>query len=392
MKIHYDSKSAQWYQTYLDTAVTFGRTALTLPKQAEKKEDPAFDLKLKNGKAGPLIGIMTARKADGTISGNSRLFIQLQKRLEFLHGLSFIFSPDGMNGSIINGFAYMPKEHVWKRMKFPLPDLVYNRIPFRKAEKEEYVRAIFADLKEKGIPFFNPCFLDKYLLHTLFQNNMVLKDFLPATELIVEEEKLKMFIKKHRSVYLKPAQSSKGKGIFRIRMEFSGEISFESLSGRKTYLSFTEFWKEHGKSLLEKKYIVQEEIPSAQFHDKRYDFRILAHADQDGYQVTGIGIRQSQEQELTTHIPNGGKLLPYDLFQTDECDQFIQRIVVQIGKTLTSSLGYFGEFSIDAGISETGKYYIYEVNSKPMRFDEPNIEERQISQLCRLFFQLTGFD
>ena len=61
----------------------------------------------------------------------------------------------------------------------------------------------------------------------------------------------------------------------------------------------------------------------------------------------------------------------------------------QTGKALSEQFGYFGEFSIDAGISQSGNYYIYEVNSKPMSFDENEIEERKISQLCRLFFQLT---
>lgn len=392
MNIHYDSKSGQWYQTFLDTTVTIGGMRQILPKQAEKKADAAFELRMKNGKIGPLIGIMTARKTDGTISGNSSLFIQLQSKLTELNGLSFIFTADGVNGSRVDGYAFLPKEQTWKKMKFPFPDLVYNRIPFRKSEREDGIRAIFSDLKEKGIPFFNPCFLDKYLIYCLFKNHSVLKNFLPETQLVTDADELGTFLQKHKSVYLKPAQSAKGKGIFLLRLEEFSEILFEGLTSRKQYNSFLEFWMEHGLFLSEKKYIVQEEIHSAHYHGKRFDFRILAHADMENYQVTGIGIRQSQEQQLTTHIPNGGKLLPYRLFQTAENDQFIQQIVGHVGRALTNELGYFGEFSIDAGMSRDGKFYVYEVNSKPMSFDETEIEERKMTQLCRLFFQLTKFE
>ncbi len=166
----------------------------------------------------------------------------------------------------------------------------------------------------------------------------------------------------------------------------------EGINERKTYRSFQSFWNHWEAVLKEKNYLAQEEINPAHYHGKRFDFRILAHAENDGYSVTGVGIRQSQKQELTTHIPNGGRLLPYHLIQTNEHDQFIQTVVSEIGKALTSVFGYFGEFSIDAGISVSGKYYIYEINAKPMSFDEPEIEKRKMEQLCRLFLQLTDFE
>ncbi len=392
MNIHYDSQSGQWYQTSLDTAVIIGGMNEILPRKTKNEEDFSFDLNTKDGKVGPLIGILTARKTDGTISGNSSLFIQLQKKLLALKGFSFIFTADGVNGSSVNGYAYLPEEHSWKKMTFPYPDLVYNRIPFRKSEKEKNVRTILADLKAKNIPFFNPCFLDKYQIYQLFKNHSVLQNFLPETDLITGDGELLAFLQKHTSVYVKPAQAAKGKGIFRLRLENSSELSFEGLLKQKQYESFAAFWQEQGANLTVKPYLVQEEIFPARYKGKRFDFRILAHADLNDYRVTGVGIRQSQGQELTTHIPNGGRLLPYHLFQTAELDQFIQLVVSHVGRTLTNELGYFGEFSIDAGISKEGKNYLYEVNSKPMRFDEEEIEERRITQLCRLFFQLTGFD
>jgi glutathione synthase/RimK-type ligase-like ATP-grasp enzyme len=277
------------------------------------------------------------------------------------------------------------------KIKAPFPDLVYNRIPFRKAEQDEIFYEALAAIKVRNIPFFNPCFINKFDLYQLFKNHPILQKFLPKTEKIRNQTDFQSFLEKYQSVYLKPAQSSRGKGIFRISIINQSEIHLEGLSNHEIYPTLQNFWNEWETILIDQNYIIQEEVHSDLYNGKRFDFRILAHAVMDEYQVTGVGIRQSQNQQVTTHIPNGGNLLSYELLRTDEHDQFIKTIVEHIGKTLSEKIGFFGEFSIDAGISPSGKYYIYEVNSKPMRFDEDKIEKKRISRLCLLFLHLTHF-
>ncbi|MFL6561576.1 MAG: YheC/YheD family protein [Bacillus sp. (in: firmicutes)] len=347
---------------------------------------------MKSNLPGPLIGIMTARKADGSIAGNGPLFIALQKKLISLDGISFVFTPDDAGTDHILGYTFSPEQNHWIKEKFRYPDLVYNRIPFRRSEQSEQCQQFLAILKEKNIPFFNPCFIDKYELYEVFKNHPLLQTFLPLTILIQGKKDLFLFQKKHNSIYLKPSQSSKGKGIFRLKLIGVSKLQLDGINQHEFYKSFDHFWEKWGEELLEKNYLAQVEIKSTQYEGNRFDFRILAHAEDDGYILTGVGIRQSQAQEITTHIPTGGRLLPYELLQSKEHDRFIQTIVPEIGKALSDRFGYFGEFSIDAGISTTGEYYIYEVNSKPMSFDEIEIEEMKIEQLCRLFLQLSEYD
>ncbi|MGG3471175.1 YheC/YheD family protein [Neobacillus pocheonensis] len=338
----------------------------------------------------PLIGIMTARKASGEITGNGPLFIEIQKKLISLNGISFIFTLEGVEDDCIHGYIFSPDENRWIKEKFPFPDLVYNRIPFRKLERDEQCQHFFSLLKIKRIPFFNPCFIDKYELYDLFKDHSIVQHFLPETILVQTKGDLYSFLKKHNRIYLKPRLASKGKGIFRLKNINSTEIELEGLEITETYHSFQHFWEEWSKELSNQKYIAQEEILSAKFQGARFDFRILAHAIDDDYAITGIGIRQSQTQHLTTHIPAGGRMLPYKQVQSNDHDNFIQMIVPHIGSALSEQYGFFGEFSIDAGVSNTGQYYIFEVNSKPMSFDETEIEEKKITELCRLFFQLTN--
>ncbi|MEH7417744.1 YheC/YheD family protein [Neobacillus drentensis] len=336
----------------------------------------------------PLIGILTARKSDGTIAGNGPLFIEIQKKLISLNGISFVFIPEEVETDHISGYCYSPEERRWKKESFPYPDLVYNRIPFRSSEKKEKSQWLFKHLQEKNIPFFNPCFIDKYELFQLLKKDRTLRDYLPETILVQKQHELLDFLKNFGGIYLKPTQSSKGKGIVRLRLDGPSGIQLKGINRLETYPSIAHFWEEWAEELFKKQYLAQEEIRPAEYEGKRFDFRILAHGNQDGYTLTGVGIRLSQEQEITTHIPLGGKLLPYQLVQSNEHDEFIQTIISTIGKSLSSHLGYFGEFTIDAGLSKTGRYYIYEVNSKPMSFDEADIEEKKIENLCRLFLQL----
>ncbi|ULT58054.1 YheC/YheD family protein [Neobacillus drentensis] len=336
----------------------------------------------------PLIGILTARKSKGTIAGNGPLFIEIQKKLISLNGVSFVFTPEDVEDDFIYGYYYSPEENRWKKKSFPFPDLVYNRIPFRTSEQEEKSKWLFSRLKEKNIPFFNPCFIDKYELYQLLKGDHILQNYLPKTILVQRHNELLNYLMEFGGIYLKPTQSSKGKGIVRLRMDGPSGIQLDGILKQKTYSSFTHFWEEWNEELLKKRYIAQEEIQSAEYEGKRFDFRILAHANHNDYTLSGVGIRLSQEQEITTHISSGGSLLPYQLLKSKEHDVFFQTIIPSVGKSLSNYYGYFGEFTIDAGVSKTGRYYIYEVNSKPMSFDEEEIEKKKIENLCCLFLQL----
>lgn len=93
-----------------------------------------------------------------------------------------------------------------------------------------------------------------------------------------------------------------------------------------------------------KTYIAQEEIHSAEYEGTRFDFRILAHANQEEYILTGVGVRLSQKQDVTTHIPSGGRLIPYRQFQSNDHDEFFrllfQRSVMQLQVTLDTLVSF----------------------------------------------------
>ncbi|WP_235816511.1 YheC/YheD family endospore coat-associated protein [Bacillus massilinigeriensis] len=334
---------------------------------------------------------MTSRKEDYSVAGNGPLFRKLQNSLMNLGGISIVFTPDDIHNKGMKGFLYLSDRDQWIRVEAPLPHLVYNRVPFRKIEKTDSFIKATKILQKHKIPFFNPGFIDKYELYLLLKEHPTLHQYLPYTEPILEENQLLSFIQKHRDVYLKPTLSAKGKGIYKLSLNDSEKIVVQSIKDVHFFDNYSDFWKQMNEIFTLESYLVQEEVTSSKIDNHRYDFRILSHYENGDYGVTGVGIRKSELQEITTHIPNGGKLLPYELLKTECHDQFIEKIVKELGIFLSEKLGFFGEFSIDAGHTPEGKYVIYEVNSKPMSFDEVHIENSRLEKLCKLFFQLSGF-
>ncbi|MBU8880037.1 YheC/YheD family protein [Bacillus sp. FJAT-29790] len=394
MNIYYDRRAKKWFFLSNLTKMTFGSSRLPIQSLDALPVDNihSFQVQSLNNNIGPLIGILTGRGKDHSVVGNGPFFKELQKEILKNGGISVVFTPQDLNEETIDGFVYSPEEGKWFPILCPLPHLVFNRVPFRSLEKSSSFEDCFRVFKDRDIPFFNPCFLNKYELHQLLMKDSILRPYLPETILASTESLLYEFLKTHNNLYLKPVSGAKGKGIYQIFLHQNETIELNGLKQSYSFSNFPAFWNEWEDALTEGLYIAQETIVPSLFDGKRFDFRILAHSTKKGYQVTGTGVRLSKDQEITTHVPNGGVLIPYEQIQTAQHDQFFEMVVERAGNILTAEKGFFGEFSIDAGVTETGKYVIYEINSKPMSFDEKEIEKRRIQTLAQLFAKMAGFD
>ncbi|MEW9109207.1 MAG: YheC/YheD family protein [Cytobacillus gottheilii] len=389
MNVFYCPSDKSWYS---DEVLTFGSSGKPVQRrETGNHEMIPFSLSLKGNNAGPLVGILTGEDNHGNLAGNGPLFMRLQKELLHQGGVSVVFTAKHWHKSGVNGFLYSPAEDKWIPVSCPFPHLIYNRAPFRKHENTQSFHNAITNIRKMNIPFFNPGFIEKKELYELISSSEDLAPYLPATLTNPTASKLKSLLQQYKRIYLKPSRGAKGKGIYVAEWREDHAIALTSHTAQSLYPSFQLFWKDTESQFKHKDYIAQEAISPALIHGSRYDFRILVHYADHSYNVTGIGLRVSNSQQITTHIPNGGKILPYTLIQTKQHDQFIEYIAAKLGHSLSEAFGFFGEFSIDAGISDTGDYYIYEVNSKPMSFDEEEIESKRIQQLCTLFFKETGF-
>lgn len=331
-----------------------------------------------------LVGIMAGKKGKKII-GNIPLFKALQKELINKGGIAVVFTPEGLHEKGLEGYLFQPKQNTWLRVKTPLPHLIYNRLPKPKMERDPSFQKALTIIKKKQIPFFNPCFLNKLQAYHLLRNDPILKDFLPETIEVDDMNKLSGFLTKHKRLYMKPAQASRGRGVFKLQLIKDGTIEYADRQKTVTYRSFHQAWQEIQTFFHKQTYLAQAEIRPFSYKGKRYDYRILVQHDGKHHGVTGVGIRQASLESITTHVHYGGKLIPYEKVMNKDIHDLIEEAAYRVGKALSEEFGFFGEFSIDAGLGEDGHFWIFEVNSKPMSFDEESIEQNRIKQCVQLF-------
>ena len=335
------------------------------------------------------VGILAWKGRTGNIVGNKKLFEDLQRNLLSFKGVSYIMTPNqALDGKEIEGYLYVPKENVWIQAAVPIPNVIYNRVPYYQHEKSEEFEQFKKDAAQKGIPFFNSSFLDKWSTYQLLSQHAKIEKFLPETIEVKDEEICFQFLKRHLCIYAKPKLRSKGFGVMRIRLKQDGKVYCETTSTTILFANFTRFWERFFTTFEKNQYILQQAIEPKTFKGRRFDLRILGQFTGSGFNMTGIGVRQSFHQEVTTHIPRGGRIIPFSRVTHLTPIEELEKLTQMVGEELNKAYGVFYEFSIDIGLNDSSHPYIFEVNAKPMTFDEDEIESKRMKQLCSLFIRL----
>jgi hypothetical protein len=384
--LYYQPSDRTWFHQESIHQITWGKDKKVIPYSGGNVETMLpFFISQNNGRLSPIVGILAGNsKSKTTFIGNAPSFIRLQKELEKRGSLCVVFTPASFGLEGVNGFYYLVKLGKWIRIKTPLPDIVYNRIPYRKMEDDKGFSNLMQMLKQKNIPHFNPSFFSKWKVYQSLLKNPKLKRHLPDTTLY-SSSSLKSMLEQYKCIYLKDDKGHKGKGLFRIAKHKNG-YSLGSVSNYQQFSSLSKL-EYYLNPIVEKDtYLLQEAILADTFDSKRYDIRVLVHLSKENqFQISGIGIRLSGKKDITTHVPNGGTILTYSFVQSRINKDILSNMVKEVGKQLSEDLKeMIGEFSIDIGKTLSDGYYIFEVNSKPMVFDEPDIKKEGLKNLAEL--------
>lgn len=388
-ELYYELASKTWYQNFdEEEKVTLGKCFSVPYKKEHTAKHLSLPFLLKDSKAGPLVGILASPKKDGFV-GNIGLFKRIQKKLQRHGGLSIVVTPKHLTENGISGFCYLPQHDHWVSMQTPLPDIIYNRLSRYEDEN------LFLDTTEKlaslyHIPVFNPHFFDKWELYLQLQDNEKLIPHLPKTGLL-SEDNLANFLSTYPAVYIKKRKSKKGKGIYLIirngntflmRTTSTSTVLFPSISKLARFLQ-----KDEGLD----SYIIQEAISTLPMKGKKFDYRILAHANKNRFSITGVGVRLAKKQQVTTHVPSGGVIVSTEDLPVSTDHETMAQLINHCGKQLVSYYDDIGEFSADVGLTRDGKLYIFELNAKPMDFDEPAIKQQAAENITKVFYERTNY-
>ncbi|XEC96451.1 YheC/YheD family protein [Paenibacillus tarimensis] len=345
---------------------------------------------------GPLIGVLTDsgyRTPNEPFGGRSGFIKQLIK-LGANKAYFFAFTPRDINwqNETVSGYFLNPQGS-WYRKTVPLPDVVYNRLPNRKAETSTSITSLRERFIRKRIPFFNWSFFNKSDVYKLLENDVQASPHLPESHLNPSPERIKEMLEKHYFVYYKPTAGSLGIGIYRLTYHPKrGYFARYRRGSSNVLLRFNNFQSlmrmlnaRHRSSLS--RYVIQQGIRLVEIDGCPIDFRF--HMNKNGkneWVPAGIGAKKAGRGSVTTHIKNGGSLMTPEQALSrafgDRASEVLdkaKRVSVKLCEAIERNFPHMlGELGLDIGIDKDGEVYMFEANAKPGRsiFKHPSLKEQ----------------
>lgn len=334
---------------------------------------------------GPLIGILTDSDFRTTSApfGPRTSFIKQLLSLGRKKAYFFAFTPRDINWQqeTVHGW-FLDGGGGWTRRVVPLPDVVYNRLPSRRAETGSAIVNLRERFVRRKIPFFNWSFFNKSDVYTMLDNEPEALSHLPESINNPSPARIKEMLEKHQFLYFKPTGGSLGNGIYRLTYHPSrGYFARYRNNGGNVLLRFKTFASlmkmlraRHGSGLS--RYVVQQGIRLVEIDNCPIDFRFHMHKDgSNKWVVAGIGAKKAGRGSVTTHIKNGGSLMTPEqaLSRTfgDKAQEILgnaKQVAVRLSEAIERNYPHtLGELGLDIGIDRDANIWMFEANAKPGR-------------------------
>ena len=346
---------------------------------------------------GPLIGVLTDSgfRSSGMPFGSRTGFIRQLLKIGEKKAYLFAFTPRDINwqDETINGY-FLNAQGGWYRKVVPLPDVVYNRLPSRKAETTTSITSLRERFIRKKIPFFNWSFFNKSDVYKLLDGDMEAAKHLPESFSNPSPERIKELLERHQFAYYKPSAGSLGNGIYRLTYHPKrGYFARYRRGGSNVLLRFNSFNSlmrmlnaRHGSGGTSR-YVIQQGIRLVEIDGCPLDFRFHMHKNgKNEWVPAGIGAKKAGRGSVTTHIKNGGSLMTPEQAlgrtfgeRSGEVLDYAKRIAVKLSEAIERNFPHtLGELGLDLGIDKEGEVYMFEANAKPGRsiFKHPALREQ----------------
>ncbi|OEF96011.1 YheC/YheD family protein [Desulfuribacillus alkaliarsenatis] len=315
------------------------------------------------------------------------------------------------NQTTISGYVYTCSsegdKYTWEKAVFPFPKVIYNQISARKweaLETSKYAKEVI--VKKIGEGFFNACFLNKYESYSILSENPYLKNFLLDVKIYNANNAVKM-LKKYDMLYFKPISNSLGNGIWRLLKLKDRRFVFQTKRDNKV----VNYVSKNVRKLLQlfesnignTRYLIQQGVKLLRHDDRIFDIRALTQKNCLGeWSLTGSGARVAAPNAFMTHVPNGGEIMDLDLILRNTIDdkeklndiyKQLNEMSTEIPRTIEKEFEVnFGEMSMDIGIDKNNNLFLIEINAKPMRFDEVEIQEEAVNKLSAYISYLSNWE
>lgn len=350
----------------------------------------------------PLIGILTMDDERSQFRGNRENFIDIIQAGDELGLEVIVLTPTDVKFHLqrVYGYQYDMKKKTWTRRVYPLPRVIYNRIPYRDDEMlPEVQKVIKACLRHPYIQLFNPAFFNKWTLFEWLKKSKATLHHIPVTRRLRKNTNLLQMLRRYGLLYLKPEHGKAGMGIMRLK-RFVGKshpyrLSYQVQRKSQTmqFKTMVSLRKQINSIMKDESYIAQQGIQLAHYQKRPFDLRVLVQKNGRGqWAVSGIGARIAGTSSITTHVPRGGTIDdPHKVLSSvfgaaaaRTIMRHTRKTAITIANQVEHGAGHsLGEMSMDLGVDKKGHLWFFEANAKPMKFDEPDIRKKSLQRLLQ---------
>ncbi len=188
---------------------------------------------------------------------------------------------------------------------------------------------------------------------------------------------LKELLDQFSVVYIKPDNSSQGKGILRVSRHPNGSLLLQT-QGEPLKWIFTRhypLWKKILQLKMKRPYLIQQGIPSLTISKKLFDIRTHFVRVKGEWKLGGMIGRIAHKDPLVTNAYSGGKskkIMPLFMRELGYTEEQAHLMIQQLSdlsfeaiQTVSPIYPKWSEYGLDIGIDEQKKPWIYEINIKP---------------------------
>jgi len=269
----------------------------------------------------------------------------------------------------------------WVPCSCPLPDVVYDRSFAKSAEARTRIRQSLQALMNAGAKPLSSELPDKLLVQDVLLRHPELAKLVPPTWLYQGSRQLRRLLKlRPEGLFLKPAAGTQGRGALRIRQYGEEAVLDGRTRANQTfsfrYASLQEASERVDRFVGASRFLIQPLLPLLDTEHRPHDVRLLMQKDNNGRWVSTCTVsRVGQNGSVTSNLHGGGtaesaKERLSRLYGSDKAVILLHKIVSagqQAAPWIEQHYGRFAEFGFDFGLSQGGKLWLLEANSKPGR-------------------------
>lgn len=314
---------------------------------------------------GPLIGMLLVKNHEKLTTKVLEHFKERIPSNETGKGVVFVGSQDWIDvkRKLIRGYYYSVHGE-WKEGIFPFPKVLYNRTYIKKSHYKRLKRNV-------EMKVFNNCLMTKSKLWRLLRKDPSVNMHLPYTQTLSDLNSFIAMINHFNTVYLKPTNLSRGRGIYKAEKLKLGYLIKDTNNQEK--ILFTEQELENFITSLTKyrNYIIQQGVPYM-YGKSLVDFRVYMQKDETkNWNCSGIYGRVSKPNRVITNLKHSQEVLTIDLalkrfFRLQKAQRFeIQQEMIQVCKNVCTALEeknqILADVAIDVVVDNQLKVWVLEV-------------------------------